>query len=637
MKQDWSVLPPHLQDRIRESFAEVGRGLVLRSPFLGFDQVFRTMEIVLPAQSGRLASPDTCWRVQNRRYSARSETRIPLSELDNANAQISLCDLNQGFDDQSFQVDTRLGETVPFRVFRKDTGRERILESYEDVALPFGAYVVITSPDVRTNEEEYVFETDGYRGIEVDLRPGDDPLSLSRGEQRWQIRAALQPGIYVDREKAETALLEDGDLLHYGGDLGLVAYFPAEESDESSFKLAVICDEQQLNTETEIAATGSNSGVYRFQDNLQQPIARALDRLPPGIHRLKLSLSTSSGRIDHSFWYWKGLEQISEAFGFRCRERPANLDINRSRGLKETDRGIVFKPGYHAPVVTLALDRPPHVLELPRAGVQALVMEAGGDWEEETNPSDPLVVSPSDKRVLRFRSGGFERWEIVGNDRPFAVLDRNHTSVVKSLTGLASECGGSGRIYAQGEDKKRILLVSFTRPLTASAPQYELDHTRRVDVWRFRIPVAEMHDLGASITELTDEPIPAPGEIVTIAKRIGDTYDTVEHQIDGGTIVITTKHTGPAPDQSDRAGDSPGVQREDSTWPTAALAELRVEVVSRIEALTDRIWAIDFSATLVQAANRVPLDSVERHGYSTLRIFAWDKHDLRKTQRGGDN
>lgn len=629
ISQDWSVLPPHLQTPIREAFEETGKGIVLKSPYLKFVPAYGEIEVILPGQSERITSGDTFWRIDDRKYAARIEKQIPLSELRERRFGVELCQLD-GFKNQSFLLDARLDDDVPFRVFRKDTGRERRSDAGQDAKLPPGEYFVLMAPDVETNDEDNMKEQRGFRELEIEMRPGNDPLILKRGGNRWEIRAELHQGVYLDRDRAQAVSIKGGGLLHYGDDLGLIAYFPATASGNGSFRLEVCCAGQKLEMRHEISAPETGAGVYTFHTNLQSPIAAALAQLQPGIHWLEISLSHPTACVRYSLWYWKGLQRISESLGFKCTEAPRNVNPHGCRGLVVNEKGIAFKSGYYAPTVTLALTEPYNtIIRLPRAGVQVVVLEPESDWEFEPKPEIPLIVKSNDRRVLRFHSGGFQRWEILGNDKKIVTLDRNRISQVNTLAGLASELGGSGRIFARGEDGELIPLVSFTRPLSASTPEHKTEDGRGCERWSFSVPAVELFGIGAVITDLSDDPCSDAGVIEVLAERVEKGF--VFQKIIFGENLITLKANSSVPVNHWKDSIATALEAAANTNTTAQKKdEERLNVMIEIltTSLGSGLWAIDFFRRTAENGEWLPLDCVEAHGYSTLRFFAWGPDPL---------
>lgn len=605
LSNNWAVLPPHLQAPIRDAFSESGHGVFLRSPYLSFNTAFGQMEVILPAQSSRLASPDTYWQVDGRRYTSRCETSLPIGELSGTEVNIELRELGGGFNNQSFTIETLLDGTHPFKIFRKDSGRERRTDLGKVISLPPGEYLVLMDSSVTAGEDEaYVVDRPTFREIEIELRPGDEPLHLYRDDSEWAIQTTLQQGFYVNRDIAEVTMTEDGPLLHYGDNLGLTAYLPSEGIDETAPVLTVTCEAQSLDSQCELpVAASSKNNVYRFQDDLNAPISEALTQLAPGVHLINIKLSYSARHVSHTLWYWKGLRQISEAFGFQCTDQPQNINIKDCRGLHQDNGNLCFKKNYHAPTVTLAISSPTQLLRIPRAGVQVLITEPGLNETEEPSSHTPLIVMPNDRRVLQFRSGGFQNWSIYSNDRLIIELNKTRTCYAISLAGNAAESGGAGVISARGENGESIRLAAFSRPLTANHPRQSLDHAANVESWSFSVPTNELASLGVLVTDLSETPAPEDGTISSIAERTELGFDLTEVTVGEDVLNVSSAYIPTAEDTE--------------------TGRIKVSANISIGALEDRLYAIDVYRKTEAAGEWLPLDCTEKHGYSTMRFYAW--------------
>ena len=607
VKEDWTVLPPHLQQPIREAFSNVGSGRMLRSPHLAIDLAFRHLQIVLPSVSPRLASEETYWRVDGRRYAARRDNVISLTDLSESVVSIELCELMGDYERQTFSIDTHIDENTPFRVFRADTGRERTLQLASEVCLNPGSYIVVMSKDVLSNDEDYVKEHDDFRELEVEFRPGGDALVLNRNDTQWKLDTALTRGIYIDRTRARVATLDNEELLHFGDDLGLVAYFPAKELTDTEFTLEVSCPEQSLHFTQETPRPKGHTGTYVFEEELQEAITEALDQLEPGIHQVRISLAQDYSRVERRIWYWKGLERISVHLGFQCQESPRNLDIVGSRGLLERDGKLEFDENFHGPAITLALTAPNERLRIQRAGVRALISEPDGGWEDEPKIGDPLVVESNDRRVLKIESGGFQAWTILGNKRPLASLDSKRTTYVATLAGLAAELGGGGRIEARSEDGRSIGLASFTKPLTASAPRHLLNDQEMREIWKFKVPLDHDSEVGVAITDLSTTPDQPIGAVEPIASWRGDELEFEEVRFGAATIIVMAS-----------AADT-----EEAPCCETGKPLIKFKISIDVEEMGSGLWAIDFFRRSGETEEWLPLNSEEAHGYSNLRFYGW--------------
>ena len=613
LSNNWAVLPPHLQAPIRDAFSESGHGVFLRSPYLSFNTAFGQMEVILPAQSSRLASPDTYWQVDGRRYTSRCETSLPIGELSGAQVNIELRDLGGGFNNQSFTIEPLLDSTHPFKIFRKDSRREHRTDLGKVISLQPGEYLILMDSSVTAGEDEaYVVDRPTFREIEIELRPGDEPLNLYQDDTEWAIQTTLQQGFYINRDIAEVTATEDGPLLHYGDNLGITAYLPSEGIGDTAPVLTVTCEAQSLDLQYELPiAASSQNNVYRFQDDLNAPTSEALAQLPPGIHLIQIKLSYSARHVSHTLWYWKGLRQISDAFGFQCTDQPQNINIRDCRGLHQDNGNLCFKKNYHAPTVTLAISHPTQLLRIPRAGVQVLITEPGINETEEPSSHSPLIVMPKDRRVLQFRSGGFQNWGIYSNDRLIIELNKTRTCYAISLAGNAAESGDSGVISARGENGESIRLAAFSRPLTANHPRQSLDHAANVESWSFSVPTNELASLGVLVTDLSETPAPEDGTISSIAESTELGFDLTDVTVGEGLLTVSS-----------------------ACIPTTEGRETgRIKVTANISigALEDRLYAIDVYRKTEAAGEWLPLDCTEKHGYSTMRFYAWGD------QRPADN
>lgn len=606
-QQDWQVLPPHLQEPIRVAFQEIGRGAVLKSPYLTFNPVYHQLEIVLPTVPGKFASTATYWMVNGHRYPAHQQWEIPASECPDAEVKIELRELFGSYRPQTYAVQTTLGGAVPFRVFKKDTGRERRVSHDAVMDLSPGAYLVVMASDILTNDENYVVPVGNYRELEFELRPGDDPLILKRGEEEWKLRPERHAGIYVNRGHANVVTLTNGENLHYGDDLGLVAFFPAEESVAGLTVLTLSCKEHNRIQEHRYSEVVAVQGGYQFETQLNLAITAMLESLPPGIYRLQLSLVQATARIDHTIWYWRGLRLITSV-GFDCDALPTNLKIRGCKGVIERDGALIFPEEYHGTSMVVAINSPEASLTIPRAGVQVEIKDTGTEWEDNVSPTTPTIVQPNDKRLLRFSSGGYQEWSIESYTRVIGVLNAKRPSYVATLAGLAAELGGAGRIFAKGENGANIPLISIVRPLTSDLPRYILDHPNNAELWRFHLPLPSNCEIGVSVTDLSFEPDASTSPVAVIATSLNGELsfqDFVLTDTEGGeTILVANAKVKSRDAESDRTF-------------------IRVKTTAHIAMLKNRLWMLDFYRRTNAADEWVPLECAENFGYSTVRLFAW--------------
>jgi hypothetical protein len=528
---DLSLVPVHLRKPIRDAFEEVGAGASLRSPYLAFDDVRVEFELVLPRQSSRLATGETFWNVEGRHYRAMEEHRLSTRDLGGDFFTVQLRQLDRGYNDQRYTLDARLDSDKLFRIFRADTGREKLHNGESSIQLKPGDYLLVMAPELVTNDEEYVNQDigAGFRWLAVELRPGGKPLVLNWAEREWELKPALRPGLFTDR--AHALPLQEEGWLHFGKSLGLLGYFPAEGLEQQEFEIGFQCKAQELEQLTTLTAQADQSSAFLFHGNLDKEAQPFLDKLPFGIHFLEVSLSHANRRVQKSFWYWKGLLRVSEGKGFVFSEPPENLNWGDSRGIEQICGGAAFAKDYHAPSVQLALSQPKETLKLARPGVHCEIVESGEVLEELLSTDIPLVVGPDDRRSLRVETGGFQEWTLLCQDQTLVSLDKNKTTRALSLKALAAQFGGSGKLIARSERGREITLANFVQPLTATSPTLESGAFPVVETWRFRIPTEGLQALAVRITDLSSSASAPASEPKLICEKKQGKFDSGEYPL----------------------------------------------------------------------------------------------------------
>src|SRR5690625_5245055 len=607
-QNDWELLPAHLKKKIYEAFIS-GRAVSLRSPYLCFDPAFQSLQLVLPAVSSSITTPSSRWRIENREHAAWKETRIPLEELQQRNCSIELAELAAPYESLTFSVDARFNSDRPFRVFRSDNGRERTFSLNSNILLPPNSYTVVMSKNVATNDEDFVEENENFRQLDIDLRPGDDPLVLSTADERWTLQPRLKSGFYINHAVASTTILENGDLLHYGDELGSVGYLPTHGLNENShIEFSIECEERDLAKSAEIEIPDClQRGVYLFKSERQELHTREfLSHLPSGIHRVKATLATHLERAEYVFWFWKGLRFISHHHGYQCDTWPENLNMTQSTGIRRINNNIGIQENYHGPSITLRLTTPDIELTLPRAGARAVIVDPENNFEEIAEPTEPIVVTANDPRTIRFESGGFTDWEIAAPNRQIITLNKQRTRYATSLNGLASEIAGSSTILAKSIDSE-IHLLTLTKPLTATIPTRHPAPPELPQKWSFSVALQPNDIIGVSVTDLSDSPRLTPSSISALVDwDDGKEISFEEIRIGAAAIVISATSEG----ESD-----------------AGFFNIDVKIFYDPEHLEGEFWSIEFYHRSDPYSDWVPLSCAEPHGhYSTLGLFVSGKN-----------
>lgn len=597
VRQEWGILPPHLQEPIKTAFAEVGTDLSLRSPYVAYDEALGSIELVLPTQNSRLTTIETAWQIGGVRFSARTERRIPLSECPQIDPlALSITRLGQNFANQSFVLNALWGHR-PFRVFRHETQRERPIDVDDHtISLSPGNYIVLLSESATCSQPERTIPRAGFAELPLTVRPGEPPLVISAGKSRWTIQAELRPGVYLDRSVAKSFTLESAIELHYGERLGLVAYVPVTTDAEPELNATIRCATPNVTDVSGPIYGQRTNTIHVFTDGLDALFEAVRSSLRPGFHQIQIDFAFEGGAFTRRLWYWKGLVDESSILGFRCEAWPENIDLNRCRGFQRS--GLTLRPaiGYHTPTCVIALTGGQPALVLPRLGIQVLLRESDSGIEDEPNPDIPLVVGDSEKRTLVFTIGGGKSWTIKAGDRVISELTPQRPRFAISLSGLAQEMGGSGKVHGSTGDEKPIHLLTFLRPLAASSPIQGFDHANNLERWTFTLPQEKIHALAYRVTDLTERPNAVAAEPVLLAAREPT-----------GVIKVCDANT-------------PGMPLH---FAVTQLPDGRLKVVLEfhLKDVGDQLLIIDVLRQEQGDRDWITLDTIERTGYAKLRLL----------------
>lgn len=605
------TLPAHLQPLLNELMEDSGhahqRKSVLRTPYLYFDPVYQKISVVLPEIPARFRTEDTLWRINGLRYAVHSRKVLPVREIGADAFQIDLQHLAGEYEDRHFEVDAEISDTKPFRLFSEETGREYKLDHrLEEFRLPIGTYTVVMLSSVTPGESNDHELPGGLLTREMSIRPGLDAVSFAFGDRAWRLIPILKSGSYIHHTAANYVELNQGGRLHYGNDLGLVFYFPNTEEFSGTLTLGLECRELGNEATHDMTCDRPAGELYSFHSDLQVPVAAFLDALPPGIHRLRISMGNVSQRVEQSLWYWKGLRTLSPVLGFTCEAFPGNLDLQHSRGVERSgDHDLKIPASYSSHRIRLSLTRPAETLELPRTGVRAF-LHHNADTETEVDPGEVLDVPPDDKRIAGFASGGYQSWDIKAKGKSIIRLTRSRKLHLTGLAGIVHHMGGSGDVVAVGEDGTRVPLMRLGKPLLADHLEHKWIEDVSEDEWTFEVGVKEGSALGVAFTNLSDAPWTAPDEVREILQWQGTLPETGE--LTAHNLFEVRYHL-----------------LEQAAAENALLRSFRLSLRIRYTDLQRGLWAIDFQQRLESGGIWSPLPCRENHGVSHLRILAYQK------------
>lgn len=510
----FDLLPVHLQTPIREALEGSSSQTSLRSPYCTFSLDLGEFELVLPKQSGRLTTAQTHWFIGGRQYGTYSENRISGQELSEEVLEIELRNLGKGFANQKFSVEVSLPRGL--RVFEKSTGKERLVRVGKTNALHPGSYVVVMSPDCKTNDHEGETQAGEFRLLEnLLLRPGSEDLIIRKDYIETTLSTSLRAGIFPSSDTALSAETSEGLRLHYGQRFGLTAYIPKAQHN-GTLSLSIRRGSHELYSEIETLGEES-IGAFSHSEQLEKALQNAATKLDPGVHLLSINLSTDLISILRKLWFWKGLQRISQANGFICSESPSNIDYKKSKGIKPDQSGCHFVKSYRAPRIRVATTgNEVSSFDLIRPGIRSICIDRNDGWEEDLKMGDLLTVNKDDKRLISFESGGFESWSLRCNTAEFLNLDHRRTQASIGLHSLVSAFGNTGRIEAVNQAGDNIVLFRFASDLVGEKIEVQEDHGKNLISWKTTIPLDEIERIGIRVKDYSDSPTATDRQITTL-------------------------------------------------------------------------------------------------------------------------
>tara|TARA_R110002096_G_scaffold233047_2_gene423010 strand:+ start:9582 stop:13142 length:3561 start_codon:yes stop_codon:yes gene_type:complete len=519
----FSILPAHLVDPIQTALRDSGRQVSLKSPYASFSIVNGCFELVLPKQPASLTTHQTHWVVNGVQHSPSNEHRISEYEAGSGGLTIDLRDLGKGYSDQEFEV--YLGLNDAFRVFDHDSLRERSVKVGGETELTPSDYLIVMRSACESNDREAEEVRGDYRILQqVSMRPGWEPIEIEHKGETSILLPALKAGIFQSSEDGVSTLLEDGKRLHYGDVFGFQAYIPKSQHSGSLSvgvfsRDSVLCEEDVLLQEEE-------KGVYDYSKDLEGLLFQAVKDLSAGVHPIKIEISARAASVTREFWYWRGLNRISLHLGFLCGEAPGNIDYNGSKGLKPSDRGCEVPKSFHAPRIVIALKEGER-LKIARPGVRAISTDQADGWRSDLSGSDTLSVAETDRRVITFQSGGFEKWSLTCNGTEFSSLDERRTEVHLGLRFFIAEFGQSGTIEACNTSGDCFRLFRYASDLVARRLKHEIDHGRNLHHWITSIPTEKLGRLGVSVSDYSESPEPVvEGPVEVFRKQeVGEEWE----------------------------------------------------------------------------------------------------------------
>ncbi|MBK1829599.1 hypothetical protein JIN77_02590 [Verrucomicrobiaceae bacterium R5-34] len=597
----YDELPVHLIKPMRDAFASTGARVTLKSPYVSFSESLGLFEIVLPKQSGKLTNERTQWTIEGIPFSVHSDQRISETEFSSGVVVVKLQYLAGEYPDQEFQLVLGLDQT--FRVFEQVSMREKSYKAEKHITLPPGEYMIVMHPEATTNDAEYEDLRGEYKILPgVLLRPGSDALKITHNGTTCNLTSSLKTGIYHVHDKGCFIPVGDNGLLHYGTSFDLQAYIPKNQH-KGILKVRISSSDALIH-ERNVELQPHAEGVYDYSDCMETSLAECVTQLPPGLHKLRLAISTSSSAATRDLWYWKGLDVISDTRGFVCSAEPENIEFKKCKGLKKTSNGCAFATNYHAPEIRIALNSG-ETLRIPRAGVHAICHDPTDDWTEDLRSGSSLTVNKRDRRIISFRSGGFHNWTLECNNIEFAHLNRTRTKSSLSLASIPVQFGPSGRITAVNETGERINLFSYSSALVAKSIKHKVDHAQGIDVWSTTVATEDLGIVGIELIDYTDAPSEKKPSVIKLNELELEDFIPLDVDVRDGITVRLTQ----LPAENLRP------------------ASLKLSLATNDQQLPGRLLVINIVRKPAGSDTWIPLHCQEKHNTSQQSLIVYNSSD----------
>ncbi|MDC0267834.1 hypothetical protein OAK97_00850, partial [bacterium] len=482
VKEDFSLLPPHLRKPMASAFEHAGADY-LRSPYLSYQTDGREIELVLPRQGSHLVNRNvTYWEAgKDTRINPLRRRTVPIQDLEGETVIVRLCNLANNFEDQEYEVSLHPTPEEPVFIFRETDGRKLQLSQIRsdldvEVEINPGDYTLVLMADCTTDDEElFQLSGEGFRTGQLPLAAGDDPLSVYTGERTISIRPRLISGIRVGGAGSKVLTDINGQRIYFSESLEVVAHIPTTVlNDDEEVVMSVSTPATSEVVPMEIAFLSPNTeGAFSFFDLWDCLIKPFIDTLGPGIHQLEICGLVKSRKFTTKLHYWKGLESVDQAEDFRCSEMPRNIDWNNSAGLSKKNRGLLINPRHPGPIASLAINRPDRVFYLNKPGLWVSVHSTENLAEDHLRLGESFEINTAFQQELRIVSGDQCDWKLFCGESQLGHLTRYRPTHRLYCAALLGEFGDTGRVVARDDFGKEVHLFSFARASVARELTYE--------------------------------------------------------------------------------------------------------------------------------------------------------------------
>jgi hypothetical protein len=522
LANNYSLLPPHLREPMREAFKDRER-VGIRSPFLRFQPEDASLGVVLPKQSAKLASYRSCWcrtapnnPSQRLSHSALEEVSLAASDLPGNTFEVALCGLLKGLEDQCFAVKLKPDEQDPFFVFRANSGKRLHVGRQSLIELTPGDYDLLLPSDAQTSEDESFVANGKFKTARLEFFPGRADLTITIGARQFTFRPWFAAGFTVKDKRDHKLQSLEGDILYYETDLGVQAFVPVDNGqpgEEMSFKVECPGEPSMPPKSCTLAPKSSKEG-YHFYDVSTSLAGGFLTDLPPGIHEVSVLAEGKSRHFQCKFMFWKGFMGESFPFGFRCSEPPRNFDASASVGLAANAQGLQLRSDHAGAEVLLAVKKPERKFTLPKPGLWLSLYDPQQAETRHVAVGSSFEVDPSAGQTVTVQSGDLLPWTITCQGTVLTRLVPGHPRHAFNFSTLGAQFGKSGSIEAANPSGTRKTLLTFAesnlmRDLVVDAPAGSLTYRAS-----FKVSRSHAQQLEVTVTNFAERnPVPSRQEI----------------------------------------------------------------------------------------------------------------------------
>jgi hypothetical protein len=461
--ENFDLLPPHYREPMREAFGE-GPKEHIRSPYLRYEYEDGSFQVVLPKQSSRLASYNTCWIVGSNTYNALVERTLKVSELLVEKLQICLAHLRNQFTDQVFTMKLVPDTTDPFFIFRAD-GRRFLLAMRPVIELPLGDYHLVVPAEHNTSEEESFTTKGQFKAAKIEIFPGRDDLQIFVGQQAFILRPRLGSDFMVHDKEGNKLETVDGAVLYYGDKLEVQAFTPAISGTHSqAMEFKIECPgNATAKMRTCRRDKADDEGAYHFYNVSKDLVDPFLGQLAPGIHEVKITAEGHARSFTRHLLYWNGFRRTTKSFGFVCEKPPVNFDEANSVGVRLRERGLEICEDHFGPEVVIGVKQPNRTFTLAKPGIWLRLLDQEKLESRPLTTGKSIEVNPAVRELLIVESGDTLPWEITCQGNKIAVLKPGQAKQTLNLGALLSQFGESGALKAENPSGQSVHLLSFAR------------------------------------------------------------------------------------------------------------------------------------------------------------------------------